>query len=678
MVNKKARTIAVFSLFIIICAIFIVRLAVLQLSQGDEYLRQSRNSVVTKTSVKAARGAILDRYCRVIASSTEAMTVQVNKTLIKDMNATILRVIEIFESTGEEYIDTFPITEQEPFIYSVSYLESKSAPKSFGEYLSARKIKTDMTAADTMQALIKYYKLTKYPVADAAKIVAVRYEIDCRSSSSFFTFATDIGIETATMLKENSDEIPGVYIEVEPVRTYANEYFASHIIGHLGRIYAEEYETLKDQGYSVDDYIGKEGIEKIAENYLRGVNGTKYAVRDVTGSVVEIINDDSSVEPKAGYDVITTLNTDMQMITEDSLEKIIYDIRKLNGEDSASSGAAIFMEIDTAEILSMASWPTFNIATYNQDFVSLSKNPVGPYVNRAISGLFMPGSTFKGVTAVAGLEQGLITPATVYYCTGKYTYYENYSYSCFSSISHKNMTVESALAKSCNTFFFDLGRRLTIDVISEYASHLGFGQKTGIDLPGELSGVCASREYRENILGGTWQLGDTLIAAIGQTDNTATPLQLVNYIATIANGGTRLRPHVIKAVMDSETGEVIKKIEPEVIERLDLSETTVRTVLNGMRMAAEKGGTVYEGFKDFDISVAVKTGTAEKAGQIPTSLMIGVAPADDPKIAFVVVIENGGLNVSRYNAELVKDVLSFYFSDKTDPDKIDVPSAQAE
>ncbi|MGN0989762.1 MAG: penicillin-binding transpeptidase domain-containing protein [Eubacteriales bacterium] len=674
MVNNRIRIIAVFLLFVAVCAVFFVRMGSLQLSQGEDYLKKSQNSVVTKTTVKAARGAILDRYCRTIASSTEAMTVQFNKTLISDLNATVARVIDIFEAAGEEYIDTFPITETEPYIYKISYLESASAVASFNKFLSARKIATDMSAADTLKALIKYYKLTSYDFAVAAKVAAVRYEMDIRSSASFFTFATDVGIEAATMIKENSDEIPGVYIEVEPVRVYSNEYFASHVIGHLGRIYAEEYETLKNSGYTVDDYIGKEGIEKIAEEYLRGTNGVRYAVRDVTGSVVEIIENEDSVSPKAGYDVITTLDTDMQIITEESLEKIIYKIRELNGEDSASSGAAIFMDIDTAEILSTASWPTFNIATYNKDFATLSQDPSSPYVNRAISGLFMPGSTFKMVTAVAGLEEGLITPQTIYTCTGKYNYYENYSYACYASTAHGAMDVKTALAKSCNVFFFDLGRRLTIDKLSSYGAKFGFGSKTGIDLLGENAGTLASREYRENILGGMWQLGDTLIAAIGQTDNTATPLQLVNYVATIANGGTRRVPHVIKSVMDSETGEVIKETVPEVAEELDISPETVATVLEGMRMAAEKGGTVYNGFKDFDIPVAVKTGTAEKSGEIPTSLMVGVAPANDPKVAFVVVIENGGLNVSSLNAELVKDVLSYYFSDKADPDRINAMS----
>ena len=266
------------------------------------------------------------------------------------------------------------------------------------------------------------------------------------------------------------------------------------------------------------------------------------------------------------------------------------------------------------------------------------------------------------VTGVAGLEEGIITTKTKYKCTGYYTYYDTYQPSCFGNIAHGDVTIYTALKKSCNGYFFDVGRLLTIDKLSRYGALFGFGQKTGIELTGESKGILANKEYVES-LGESWQAADTILTAIGQSYTTATPLQLVNYVATLANGGTRYQPHIIKAVRNKTTGEIIEETVPTVLEDFDLQPSTVKAVLEGMKMAAmEQGGSAYSGFEDFKMTtIAVKTGTAETTG-IPTSLMIGVAPAEDPQIAFAVVIENGGLSASPINAELVKEVLSYYFS----------------
>jgi len=659
-VNKKGRIFVILGIFVAFCTVFVFQLIKLQLVNGEDYLEQSRNSVITKTVVKASRGDILDRFCRPIVQSTSVMNIEFNKSLITDLNGTINAVLDLFAVSCDVYIDTFPISNTEPYIYYESYLSSSSKVSTFEKYLKAKKIDTNATADDVLAALIKYYKLSDYDAERARDIVAIRWEIEQRSSNYFFTFAEDVSIETATMIKERADELSGVTVEVDSVRSYTHEYFASHIIGYVGRIYAEEYEELQNDGYLLDDYVGKEGIEKVAESYLRGTNGYKYAVRDKSGNVVDIVED---VEPVAGNDVILTIDTDMQIITENGLAEVIARLKEQNGEDAAKSGAAIFMDIDTGEILSMASYPTYNLETYNIDFNTLSKSETKPYVNRAISGLFPPGSTYKMVTGVAGLEEGVITTKTTYTCTGFYTYYEEYQPSCFGYIAHGDVNIMTALKKSCNGYFFDVGRLLTIDRLSYYGSLFGFGQKTGIELTGESKGVLASKEYLES-MGETWQAADTILTAIGQSYTTATPLQLVNYVATIANGGTRYRPHVIKEVRSKTTGEIIMENEPEILEQFEISQSTVDAVIEGMRRGAmESGGSAYSGFENFKLTtIAVKTGTAEKANEIPTSLMVGLAPAEDPQIAFVIVIENGGLGASPINAELVKDVLTYYFS----------------
>lgn len=667
MTKRTGRAIAVFAIFAAVCAVFVFRLASLQLVHGSEYLEKSRNRVVTKSVVKAARGEILDRNCRPIVQNKRVFTVEFNLSAIKDLNKTIDQMLEIFGTTGQDYIKTFPISVTEPYIYSESFLESESQVESFKKFLSERKI--EYGAADSvMEALIKYYDADTYPAENAAKIAAVRYEISLRSSGSYYTFASDINIETVTAVKENVDEIAGVYIEEEPVRYYTEDNFASHIIGYVGKISAEEYANLRQDGYSMNDTVGKDGIEKTMEEYLRGTDGYKYAIRDVTGATTDIIKND---EPKAGNDVILTIDKNLQMIVEDSIESVVGKIKEQNGEKAAISASAVFLEVGTSDVLAMASYPTYNLETFYEDYDTLSKDPGKPYVNRAISGLFVPGSTFKMVTGIAALETGTITPTYTYRCTGLYDYYKDITFVCFNSRAHGTETVVEALQKSCNIFFFDAIRRMGIAKFEEYGKMLGFGQKTGIDIRGEVSGILSGNEYRQKVGGELLKPGEVLLSGIGQSDTAVTPLQLANYAATIANGGVRMVPHVIKSVRNSETGTVISETEPEVAVDMHLKKSTVDVITKGMKAVAEKGGGLYSAFKDYTITtVAVKTGTAEKASGLPNALIVGFAPADDPKIAFAVVVEEGGINVAPTIAEVIKNALSYYYSNMDSLDSV--------
>ena len=669
MVEKAGRVTFVAVLFLVICALFFIRLMKLQLVEGETHAAQSQSRVVTQNVVKAARGEILDRYCRPIVQNQSAFIVEFNTAAIKDTNSTILRTIQIFEECDQAYIDTFPVSKNAPYFYEETLETSKTTMASFKEFLSTKKIikieKDDpadapinKTAEEVMESLIKYYKLTDFPESDARKIIAVRYEIELRTENRFFTFASNINIETATSIKENNDELIGVYLSEEPVRNYTTDYFASHIIGTVGRIYKEEYETLKEKGYALNDTVGKDGIEKICEDYLRGTNGLRSSVKDVTGNTTEIIEDKPA---KKGNDVILTLDMNMQLIVEKSLPEIIQTIKEEKGEDAGTSGAVVFMDIATSEVLASVSWPTFNLATYNQDFNELSQQESSPYLNRVISGTFAPGSTYKMVASVMGLEEGYLTPSTTYRCIGKYTYYDDYQPSCFEKKAHGTLNVVGALQKSCNCFFFDVARRAGISKLNEYSYKLGFGTKTGIELANESSGIVAGVDYRSS-LGKGWEAGETLLAAIGQTDNTATPLQLCNYVATIARGGVRMEPHIIKSVRNSETGEIISETSPVIVEDLNLSQTTIDYVLKGMEEVV-LSGSLREGFRDFKIAtVAGKTGTAEVTNGQPSTLLVGVAPAQNPQVAFAVVVENGGSYSSTILSTLVKDTLSYYFA----------------
>lgn len=668
MIKRYGRAIVVFAIFVGVCSAFIFRLVDLQLINGQEYLDSSLNRVITKSVVKAARGEILDRNCRPIVQNRRVFTIEFNLSAISDLNSAIDQMITIFDECGQDYINNFPISTTAPYVYDESFLASDSSVESFKEFLADRKIEYG-AASEVVSDLVDYYDLDSYEESRAVEIAAVRYDISNRSSGSYYIFASDINIETVTAVKENIDEVYGVYIEEEPVRYYTEENFASHIIGYVGRIYADEYAELKDQGYSMDDTIGKEGIEKIMEEYLRGTNGYKYAIRDVTGTTTDII---SNEEPKAGNDVILTLDKNLQMIVEDSLENVVYEIKDVHGEEAATSAAAVFLEVDTGDVLAMASYPTYNLETYYEDYDTLSKDSGKPYVNRAIAGLFPPGSTFKMVCAVAALEEAIITPTYTYRCSGLYDYYQDITFSCFNSTAHGNMTVATALQKSCNIFFFDAVRRLGIDTFEKYGQLFGFGQKTGIEFSDiESPGILAGDTYRQSIGAELMRPGEVLLAAIGQSDNSVTPLQLANYAATIANGGVRMVPHIIKSVRNSDTGEIIMETEPEVAADLELSQSTIDAVTDGMVKVAQSGGGLYSAFRDYTItSVAVKTGTAETTTGLPNALIVGFAPAEDPKVAFAVVVEHGGINVGPIVAEVIKNALSYYFSNMDSLDSV--------
>ncbi|MBO5214483.1 MAG: hypothetical protein J6B86_06910 [Clostridia bacterium] len=658
---KKSRIAILSVAFAAVLILFVVRLVKLQLIDGDYYRTQSLERVVTKTVEESARGEILDRYGLPLVQNKTVLSVNLDLNICKDVNGTISAMISVFDSYKQEYTDLLPISDSEPYIYT-----EETLPKEFYNFLEKRKISTSATAETVISGLISYYKLEEYSPIMARAIIGVRYSMFRSGSPSIYPFASGVSVEIITALKER-DEMIGVEISTGYSRSYTEENFASHILGYIGPISANEYETRKDQGYALTDTVGKDGIEKICEDVLRGKDGYRYIEVNSAGAVTSELEGEKA---QFGSDVILTIGKNMQQITEESLASAVEGAKKLNGEESATAAAAVFMEIETGEILSMASNPDYNLATFYEDYAELSQSSSSPYVNRAVSGAFPPGSTWKIVTAIAGLEEGIITKNTTYRCTGRYTYYSDYQPTCYESNVHGVVNVESALQKSCNCFFYEVGRQLGSDKLAEYAALLGFGSKTGIELSGEISGSIASKTAREEA-GGIWNGGENLMAAIGQSDNVVTPLQLTNLVATVAGNGVRTKPYLIRSITNRDTGETTETPSVQK-ETLQISEKTLQTVRNGMyKVVNEQGGTVYSYFRDFDIvSVAAKSGTAEYAKGHPTVLISGYAPANDPKIAFTVVIEHGGKGANAYTSQVVKDVLSYYFSNQDSFDSI--------
>ncbi len=659
---KKSRIAILCLLFASVLALFIMRLVKLQIVDGEFYRTQSLARVVTKTVEESARGEILDRYGLPLVQNQTVLTVNLDLNICKNVNQTLASMIGVFDSYSHEYADLLPISKTEPYIYTEQEL-----PPKFIEFLEKRKVDVSVTAEEAVSDLISYYQLEEYSPSMARAIVGVRYSMFQSGSPSIYPFSTDVSMEVITALKEREEEMVGVDISTGYTRSYTEENFASHILGYLGPISAAEYETRREKGYALTDTIGKDGVEKICEDLLRGADGYRYIEVNSSGAVTSELEGKKAV---FGSDIILSIGKNMQKITEESLATAVKNARERNGEKAATAAAAVFMDLETAEILSMASNPDYNLATFYEDYATLSQSSNSPYVNRTIAGTFPPGSTWKVITAIAGLEEGVITKNTSYHCTGRYTYYSDYQPTCYDGKAHGVVTVETALQKSCNCFFYEIGRKIGSDKLAEYAAMFGFGSKTGIELSGESIGSVASKSAREQ-KGGIWNAGESLMAAIGQSDNTVTPLQLVSMVSTIANNGTRLRPYLIRSVTNRDTGETMETAS-ETVATLNISEKTLEIVRNGMyKVINEPGGTVYSYFRDFDmVTVAAKSGTAEYASGHPTVLVTGYAPAENPKIAFAVVIEHGGTGANAYTCQVVKDVLSYYFSNQDSFDSV--------
>jgi len=653
---KKSRILILAILFLFCCAACVVRLVKLQLIDGEKYRTQSLARVVTRSVEEAARGEILDRYCRPLVQNKTVLNVNLDLYICKDVNGTLAAMVGVFESFGQKYTDKLPVSVSEPYIYTAEKL-----PSDFLSFASKRNVPENSTAEEAIAQLVRYYKLQDYPASVARAIIGVRYSMYCAGSPSVYPFAEDVPMTVISALMERSESMPGVKVASGYTRLYSEENFASHILGYLGPISASEYEARKDSGYALTDVVGKDGIEKICEDSLRGKDGFRYLEVNSSGTVTSLLNGEPAL---FGSDVILTIDKNMQKITEDSLASAVAGNKELNGENAATSAAAVFIDVKTGEILSLASYPDYNLSTFYQDYATLSQAKDSPYMNRAISGAFPPGSTWKIITAIAGLEEGIITRYTTYHCTGRYTHYEDYQPTCNDALAHGTVNVESALQKSCNCFFYDVGRQLGSEKLAEYARRFGFGGKSGIELAGEISGTVASKTHRES-QGGTWQSGENLLAAIGQTDNAATPLQLASMAATVANNGIRLQPRLIRSVTNRDTGETVE-YQPAVIGNLNVSQTTLDLVKSGMNMVTNvPGGTAYGPFRDFGIvKVAGKSGTAETPPGLAAALFVGYAPVDNPQVAFAVVIEHGGSGAYVYTTQVVKDVLSYFFSSR--------------
>ena len=507
---------------------------------------------------------------------------------------------------------------------------------------------------------------------DARALAGILYELNLRSSGVYqaneYVFAQDVDIDFITRVKENS--LTGVVIEPTTVRQYHTTY-AAHLLGQVTPIYPEEveyYTSLDLDGdgvadYSLNDTVGRGGVEQAFESYLRGVSGVRTVERNTSG---KIVSETWLEEPKPGDNVVLTLDINLQAYVENTLATAIPQI---DVEEAVGGGACVILDVDTSEVLACASYPTFDPAKYNSNFNEYASDPLEPLFNRALQGTFAPGSTFKMVTAIAGLEEGIITPTTEIRDEGIYKYYSSPQPRCWiyntNGGNHGSINVSEAIEVSCNYFFYEVGRLLGIDTLVDYATRFGLGQKTGLELA-ESQGVMASPEYTKS-MGGTWYEGSVLSVAIGQESSQFTPIQLANYIATLVNGGSRNATHLLKEVKSSDFSQVLYTKEPELLSTIEIKDENLEAVKAGM-LALTTEGSVSRHFADLPFQVGAKTGSAQVDGQVEANaVFVCFAPYDDPQVAMALVVQRGGSG-SELGA-MAADILSYYFSSQETRDE---------
>lgn len=642
------------------CAFLVLFFAVLydaQVVHGSENRARSITSNTASETVTASRGIITDRNGKVLVSNRLAYTLVVDKSSFgKDeaaLNDAIWQLIQLCQEQGVTWNDTLPMTTG-----SSPQLTSKSLTKSFREYLDDNKLPTDGGSAEVLAAMRKLYKVDdSYTDAQARLIVGVRYELDGRSS---YTFAEDVSTELLGRITDG--KYRGVTIKTAAARVY-NTKLAAHILGTVGAIWQEEWRSdestgyvgYADKGYNMNDLVGKDGVEKAFEEYLHGNDGKRLITTDENGKITGELY---TREPQPGGTVALTIDIDLQQVVEDTLASTIQGM--IDKDSNERGGAAAVIQVGTGEVLAMASYPTYDLETFNQDYDELVKDERLPMFNRATQGVYAPGSTFKLCTSVAALEEGIITPSTIIEDRGIYTYYVDPQPMCWiwrqAHTTHGRINVSQAIVDSCNYFYYEVGRLTGIKKLDEYATAFGLGQSTGIEI-GDVSGVLASPEWAE-AHDREWTDGQTITAAIGQSYNLFTPLQLANYVATLVSGGEHYEAHLLKNVKSYDNSRVIDVYSKGPLNDLNISDSTMAAVTKGMHDLTYD--SLRSAFSRCVVEAGAKTGSAQVGTDIANGTFVAYAPYDDPEIAIAIVVEKGGSGSLLANAAV--DIINAWFT----------------
>lgn len=669
---SRGRRIAAGCLFVAFFALFSFDLVKVQLVDGETYRAESAAVSAHSVKVNAARGEIVDRYGNALVTNRQGYALVFDGAYFPtpaeqgERNVIIVKLINLLNSKGEEWNDALPLELNE---------NNEVVFKEDSDYQIKRIKAEDMlnlneyaTAQNCFDALVARYQLEAYDTYTALKVSSVclaMKEIGFGKSTPY-TFANDVSAETVAYVKEKSTDFPGVDVEVVPYREYADGTVAPHLLGRVAAINAEEYAEKKDEGYGINDKIGKDGLEAALENYLRGKSGTKTLTMDANGTVT---GSEYTVEPEQGNTVQLTIDSGLQKVLQDALHDTLLEYAAEFNNPVAPAGAGVVIDCNTGEILACATYPTYDISTYSENYAELAQNETAPLWNRALMSSYATGSTMKPSVAIAALEEGIIDETFTVYCNGSFTYYDQH-FKCEQDHASRNVNVVAAIKESCNIFFYVVGDMLGITKMNEYRTLFGFGQATGCELK-ENIGRLDSPEYRAS-LAQTWMPGYTIQSAIGQAGNLISPIQLANYCATIANGGTRYRTHFVKSILKYDNSQVILSNDPVINCETGISQKTMDIVRTGMHQVCTSGYCyTYFNTLDDDIDPAAKTGTSQEyrmingqSTKINNGFLITYAPYDEPQIAMALVGE--GMTSGVYVAPIAKAVYEYYFAESAD------------
>ena len=665
---KPARLVAMAVILLVLLTVYLVFLYKLQIIKGEEYYNRSNEITTTTRTVTAARGNILDRYGRVLVSNKECYNLQIDTDKLfanEDPNAVILELVKMVQGFGDSYTDDLPISTEPPFEYNENMTAIQRTM--LNAYFKRQELDENSTAVELMSYMRTRYDIDNSYTAEEMRIIAgVRYSINVRYAvnTADYIFVEDASMGLISSIMEQ--KLAGIEVDRAYVREYSTEY-AAHILGYTGLMTQEEYERYSLLNYANDAMVGKDGIEYAFESYLHGKDGEVEETRNAAGTILAT---EYIVEPEPGNHIYLTIDSVLQEQTERILASGVESLKKTytqaraeaagRGEpydpefkDEITGAAAVVVDVRTGEPLAMASWPTYDVSTVVENYAELLETPNAPLFNRALMGAYAPGSTFKPCTAIAALTKGIINTEYKVKCEGVFTKYaaDGYAPECWiwaEGYTHPEENVTTAIRDSCNYFFYTIGNDLGVDDMGEFAHNFGLGVPTGIELV-ETTGNMSNRANHSDYTGTEWRIGDTLQAAIGQADSVFSPIQMAEYCATIANGGTRYSASILKAIRNYDYTEKLYEREPEVLSTVETADYNWAAVHEGMWLVLNdyiNEKNVLEWY-DCALKVAGKTGTAQKGENIQNDgLFMCYAPYDDPEVAIFVAVERGGSGAS--------------------------------
>ncbi len=657
----------------LVMGLYALRLIFLQLVNGDDFKARAVNTTDYKFTVTAARGDIVDSNGKRIASSTTSHNVVLNKLLMgdEDLDEMLQRIVELLQKNGESWNDTLLISEPDAagnytFTDDAS---STSDQKQLADMKENLGLQQYATANDVMEMLVEKNNLQSLPLHWQRVLAGIHYEMDRQAFSNVnnFVMAENVSDVTVATIKENSLSLPGVEIVETSTRSYEQGDIVPAVLGRVGKITAEKWKItdengqvtypLKEKGYSMNDVIGISGLESAYEDELRGKDGVETITCNSDGVIVDT---QLTTVPEPGHTIQLTINSDFQRAVDKALADNIDMINRVynTGTMKAAAGAVVVLDVKDGSVLASSNYPSYDQNLYATNYTEYSQDESLPLFNRALQGLYTPGSTFKPSVAVAALDSGLINQYSTVYCNGVYNYYKDYHPKCTRHGHSGNIDVVTAIKWSCNIFFYDVGRRLTSDVYDAYAYKLGLGQRTGVEVSEALGRLTTKNDKN-------YTASLDVQAAIGQGNTVVSPVQLATYAATLANNGVRYRTHFVKAILDSNTGEVLQETQPEVMDVIEDNGTTFELVRQGMSQVAS---TISGKISSYPIAIACKTGTPQRSETYApgkhylNAMMIAYLPADDPQIAIGISIEYGGYGAR--TGDLVVDIANAYFAMK--------------